>query len=422
MKFSFSKSNHGSVLLIGLLSGAILGLALASYLVLVGSRHAVVARSQAWNAAMAVSEAGIEEGMTHLNDDRANLLANGWTSSSAGIYSKHRSFPDGSYFDTLIANPGATSATLLSTGSVRAPLTSAQYISRTVQVLATNKSTVFSRTVAATATNGTAITISGLLTVVDSYDSSLGLYSATNSGTNGGIVTDSRSTKAIIVQGGAKVYGIADTGLGGTVYTSGGSAVSGPITDDMNVSFATNPPPSLGVIQPIPSPVSVGGSNITYLAGGTAYSGANLTSSDKTKPIIVAGTGNAVLYLTKTSGGDCLTVGGSGYIEITKGASLTLYLAGTATIGGGGVVNDNGLAENLSIIGLSSCTSLTISGGSAFYGTVNAPQADFTLSASAAYGAFIVHTFTDSGGASLHYDSALSDGTGNYIPTSWKEL
>ena len=421
MKISFSKSNRGNVLLIALLFGATIGLVLGSYLMLVSSRHEIVARSQAWNAAMAVTEAGIEEGMTHLNDDRANLIANNWSGNSVGgqvVYSKHRGgLPDGSYFDTQIANVTPTSATLTSTGSVRAPLTSTDYISRIVQVIATNPMSVFTRTVATTATNGTAITISGLLTVVDSYNSSLGSYSVTNSGTNGGMVTDSRSTKAIILQGGAKLYGMADTGVGGTVYTSGGSTVSGPISDDMNVFFASNPPPSLSGPLPVPS----NSSGPAYLYGGTSYVGTTFTSGNNTQPLIVTGTGNAVLYLTAAN--NCLTVGGSGYIEIKPGASLTLYLGGTASIQGGGVVNDNGLPENLSIIGLSGCTSLTISGGSAFYGTVNAPQAAFTLSGgSAAYGAFIIKTFNDSGGSSLHYDTALALGNGNYVPTSWKEL
>jgi hypothetical protein len=126
----------------------------------------------------------------------------------------------------------------------------------------------------------------------------------------------------------------------------------------------------------------------------------------------------SVLWVT----GD-VTVSGSGYIKIFPGASLTLYVGGNnPTISGGGVVNGTGQAVNFTYIGLNTSTKLTISGSAAFIGTINAPQADLTISGSGgAFGAAIVKTYTGSGGSSFHYDECLGAG-GSLTLTSWREL
>jgi len=106
-----------------------------------------------------------------------------------------------------------------------------------------------------------------------------------------------------------------------------------------------------------------------------------------------------------------LTVSGSGFIYIAPGGSLKVYVENSSksVISGGGVANGTGLAANFSYIGLPTNTQLTYSGSAAFIGTVNAPEAAFTVSGSAGMsGAAIVNTFTSSGGASVHYDEGLA--------------
>src|SRR6266481_9820604 len=57
----------GSVLVITLLLAAILVLTMGGYLWWVRTQNLLVAESQAWNSALALAEAGIEEGMAQIN-------------------------------------------------------------------------------------------------------------------------------------------------------------------------------------------------------------------------------------------------------------------------------------------------------------------------------------------------------------------
>jgi len=114
----------------------------------------------------------------------------------------------------------------------------------------------------------------------------------------------------------------------------------------------------------------------------------------------------------------------SGLIYIAPGGSLSLYVAGgTATFSGGGVLNNTGLAANFSYYGLPGNTSIKYAGSSAYIGTINAPEADMTLTGGANfYGAVIVNSFNSkSAGAGLHYDEALS-GTSMLKVLAYREL
>jgi choice-of-anchor A domain-containing protein len=99
-----------------------------------------------------------------------------------------------------------------------------------------------------------------------------------------------------------------------------------------------------------------------------------------------------------------------------------LYVGGTGSISGGGVVNGSGSPSRFSYYGLPSSTRLTYSGAADFVGTINAPQANVQLSGgSSIYGAVICNTFNCSGGSGVHYDQGLSGG-GIFLVTSWKEM
>ena len=62
---------QGSVLLIALVFCVIMGLSLASYLTLSRVQQLSVTRSQWWNASMAITEAGVEDGLAHINTPTA---------------------------------------------------------------------------------------------------------------------------------------------------------------------------------------------------------------------------------------------------------------------------------------------------------------------------------------------------------------
>ena len=61
------KDEQGGTLLVSLLICLILGILLGSYLSLVQNQHLSVTRAEAWNYALIVAEAGIEDALAHLN-------------------------------------------------------------------------------------------------------------------------------------------------------------------------------------------------------------------------------------------------------------------------------------------------------------------------------------------------------------------
>lgn len=67
------KSEPGSTLLVALMSSAILGITLASYLVMTPAQNTSVARSPAWNGALAEAEAGSEDGLVLINEHSRNF-------------------------------------------------------------------------------------------------------------------------------------------------------------------------------------------------------------------------------------------------------------------------------------------------------------------------------------------------------------
>ena len=136
MKISFSSREQGKVILLCLFTMIAVGVVLASYLSL-GSNHQVLStRSQVWNIALPVAEAGLEEGITQLNWTLGlGLDTNGWTMISGnkgkggnGTYTKTRQLTADSYYKVSIYENNKQ-PTVTSIGYARAPL-STNYISR----------------------------------------------------------------------------------------------------------------------------------------------------------------------------------------------------------------------------------------------------------------------------------------------------
>src|ERR1041385_2005081 len=74
-----SRAEAASTLLITMITCGLLGTVLCSYLVLITHRNTSAMRAMAWNSAIPVLEAGIEEALTHLHDDKGNPTANQWS-------------------------------------------------------------------------------------------------------------------------------------------------------------------------------------------------------------------------------------------------------------------------------------------------------------------------------------------------------
>src|SRR5262249_46328135 len=157
-------------------------------LLLIGNRNQATMRALAWNTAMPVLESGIEEALTHLQDDKARPTDNDWTEDSVNgqkVYWKHREMEDGSYFYVTNFNSSSTAPFIFSAGYVRAPLKTDQYVSRLVRVTTTNPPSVFQMAIAAYGM----IQLSGNA-IIDGYDSSAGPYGPANRNANGNVGTD----------------------------------------------------------------------------------------------------------------------------------------------------------------------------------------------------------------------------------------
>lgn len=422
MKIPHSSRDQGSVLLLVLFTCASIGIVLASFLALTSSRNKLAMRSMGWNQCVPVMEAGIEEALTHLHEDTIPT-ANGWTATSVGgqpVIVKKRTLPDGSYFNVTIYNPNSTSPAIYSQGFVPSPLQADKYISRLVRVGATNPVSVFTRAIA---TSGP-ITLSGNNVFVDGWDPKLGPYNiVSNRNASGAIATSSGAPGAINI-GNAHVFGKVETGAGGTITYNGGAAGDIPwntsgkkgiepgwSNNTMNVSYPANTLPAAVANSPL---IPVASTGLTLSDQTNRVAG--FASSSSQKPMIV--NGNATLFVD----GD-FKISGTGYILINPGGSLTVYVNGSTSVTGGGIVyGTTGSTTNFTYIGLPTNTTADFGGGSDFYGTINAPQADVKLSGGGQfYGALIANTFNAVGMSAFHYDNSLAK-KGDLTVMTWTEL
>src|SRR5207245_2439786 len=140
------------------------------------TQNMLVAQAQAWNGALAIAEAGIEEAMAQINVGAGNVssitaatnyfasIQTNWGGLSAGAYGpKLNTLSSGSYAVIVIpTNPGPI---IIATGYTLVPIIS-QPIARAVRVT-TGTSFLFNNAI----TTKENIDMSGSGVTVDSYDS-----------------------------------------------------------------------------------------------------------------------------------------------------------------------------------------------------------------------------------------------------------
>src|SRR2546421_6207719 len=76
---------------------ALLSMGIAYYMSLVDQQNLLSARSQTWNMAMSVCEAGLEEGLQQINSNSSNLQSDGWYFDGS-LYWRSNSMPDNSQY------------------------------------------------------------------------------------------------------------------------------------------------------------------------------------------------------------------------------------------------------------------------------------------------------------------------------------
>ena len=109
MKIRLSRKlkQMASALLVVMVLGGILCLFVMYYLSLIQQQNTLSVRSQAWNIAIAVTEAGIEEGLQALNSTGTPRSADGWTSKRHPLLAQQYVLPDGNWY-TVTNQPGPT--------------------------------------------------------------------------------------------------------------------------------------------------------------------------------------------------------------------------------------------------------------------------------------------------------------------------
>ena len=417
---------EGSVLTIILVTIVLIGFTLTSYLNLVANQNQSIIRSQQWNAAIPVAEAGIEEALAHLNKNRSNRLADGWTLAADGTnIFKERVLGDSKY--EVLVNLHQEPPVVLAKGFVKLPGKSEFIELPRIIRTGTKSDPLFAKGLVAKGM----IDVNGNNIRTDSFDSSDvvyntgGMYDPTKNKDNGDVATNGK----MINVGNANIMGHVATGPGGLVNIGPNGAIGSKdwhqgghkgiepnwVRDDMNVEFPdVDMPFTSGA--PLPLPVS---GNYTISMGDYVHV-SDLTLSSKKLTV----TGQARLYVKGS-----IKLSGNASIEIMPGASLELFVGGpSADLSGNGIINHNSYASSFAYWGLNNNTSVKMGGNAAFTGTIYAPYAHFALGGggSTVYdvvGAVIVNTVKMNGHFNFHYDEALGKfgPLRAYIIDSWHE-
>lgn len=466
------KRFEGSALLVTLLLALIVSGTLVSYLLLVQSENKEVVRSQAWNGALMVSEAGVEEALAFINEYEGSATPlsswpstaaqNGWT-VNGNVYSKSNTVnANAGHYLVYVTNLNNSPA-ILSIGTGNWNLSPKDAPVRKIFVQ-TKLDMLIEGSLVALST----INLKGNNVMVDSFDSRDPLHSdwqtnCTYQGSNYGFYpfldpVGKRQADAVVATdtnvinvGNAEIYGYVDTAPGGTVQIRNNGSVgdinwigpnpssplnngiqSGHARDDMNVIFPNVSLPSY-TWAPVPSPnTKIGAITYQYVI---TQPGTYELASTLTANLYVASPG-VTLYLP---GG--ISLSGGGQLTVGTNADLTIYTGGSISTSGNAAINNvNQISLALSIYGLppgvdtagdnvSGCTSISVGGNGAGTGFVYAPQASltFTGGGSGVYdivGAYFVHDITLNGHFNFHYDKALYDRgpSRGFVAVSWKEI
>lgn len=423
------RKQQGSVLTVTLIIAWMLGFFLFSYFYLVVHQNGLVIRSQNWNAALGMAEAGIEEALGQLNPGAplpvVDRTANGWGAPAGGLYGPMtRQLAGGSYsvLYTTDAFP-----IIYATGYVRIPALSAT-LSRTVKVTTTN-APLFS----AGMVGIYGINLNGNGVASDSFNSgntnlsSNGMYDPLKTSTNG----DVASVFGIVNVGNANVYGTVYLGPTATNSIANNGIVTGGISNDFNVEFerVVLPSGTAGWVPPTAGATSI--DSVTYqyafgYPGSPNSSGDYSVSGSSLSGSIYIGTNTQVtLLITSSASLGNIRVAGQG----TNAGHLTIYMNGAGfTLSGSNSV-DGGNATNLTYYGTTNNTKVSLSGNASFVGTLYAPQADLKLGGggSSSYdfiGAIVANTVTVNGHFQFHFDEnlAIAGPKRGFVPDSWQEL
>jgi hypothetical protein len=398
------RSQTGSALILVLVFAGILTLVLGVYLNMTSTESKNSTRSLAWNAALPLAEAGVEEAMSQMFINTNDFSADGWTQQGTNlVYLKQRTLGTDKYSVIIEGAPGAP-VTIYSTGSVYVA-SSGAYVSRTVEVDA------FAMTMPNPEGMIARIIAFGGGVYIDSYDSSNPLQSNPANNTTGfydpNLATDvafvGNPVGPLNITGNSTILGFAAAAPGFTVNASGSATISStgwagkgiqrtPLDHGTN-GFTHNMPSVSVPFHSGSTPTSgiVNGTNFTYVLSGGYYMASNLVDLNYGKTMYVSSPSK--LYVTGTID--------LSQIVFTNGARLDLYLAQANVL----VPSVVGAPTQFIIWGLDTCTTLQLSSSSTVVAILYAPKTDLKSSGGAQFiGAMTANSFRSTGHFAFHHD------------------
>jgi len=436
---SSKSSRRGNVLFVTLVIGGTIAVALCGYLNVIATQNNFAVRSQVWNLCMPVVEAGLEEALSHINNPgTTNFATQGWTwDATSQVFTNRRVIGD-SYYTVTIQTNLTNGPIIISTGYVPAPVTigtgqnsflasavpapGVSYISRKVQLTTRHDPLIGKALVVKNS-----IDFNGNNVMVDSYDSSIGVYdTGSNRGDKGDVTTDN-DVVGNVSTGNADIWGHLSVGpkatlkfgpntvIGSAAWHGGGNkgAQSGWLKKDASVLMPdVRAPWTQGSYSPPPPQGSY-----KYELDGGSYEIAgdwNLSSTDK---MFVKG--SSVVWVRGNVQFDA-----GALAKVTSGGQgLTMYVSGSINFSGDW--DKSSLPSDLMVFGLPSCKTITVATGSHLEAVIYAPEADMSLTGNAQFsGGVVANSMRMNGSTGFHYDVSLGNYPAYraYVITSWKEI
>ena len=415
-----NRRQRGSTLMTALFLCLTIMTVLGSFLALISSRYKMTVRARNWNSALPLAEAGVEEALTHLQDD-SSVSANGWTAGTVGglpVYLKQRNFTNGSYYSITLYNANSNNPIIYSTGFVPVPLSANNYISRTVKVTGARPTSTSTNTVGFAAIQDIQMVGNGL--AVDSFNS--GDPALSTSGQYDSTKTSQKGNFGCV----AGTVDLGNHNMSGNIYLNSGASSVVPSSRMTGTTYLNQHLSFPDVVLPSASWLAAPLNNSTHIHDFT-LSG-DYYVNDALGITVEPGVTVRVRLDTTTFNPANLTIvssaGSSGALSIYQ-VSGSMSLSGNATV-------NTGRARNFYYYGLPGVTTVTFSGASSFIGVIYAPDADFSLSGggngNGCVGSSVTKTISMNGHYNLHYDedlagiSSSSSSSSGFTVTAWQEL
>ncbi|HKQ40444.1 MAG TPA: hypothetical protein VJ063_20405 [Verrucomicrobiae bacterium] len=422
MKIRAQSNRQGHTVILTLVVCLVLGIVLLGIIKLANTEGQMTGRSQNWNNALPIAEAGIEEALTHLKYSPSNRSANGWALVD-GRYTRTRAFKDGSYTVTI---SGDYNPIIRSTAWMRAPGQKDYSVHRQILVKATNQP-MFTAALEAPV----AVILKGNGTHIDSYDSRDPLHSTSTGaydpkrpkdggdvicyGGSGSLDIGNGDIDGKIKTGPDTTYSVGANGSVGSLTWGGGGVQPGWVEEAPETEYPMVAAPTGGA-----KPAVGSGVNKNYQ---WVISAPGLSEVPSINGSVLVTASNVTLVVRNT-----LSMAPKDSLDIKAGASLTL-IVDAADVSLSGVANATTDALKFQYYGTQNNVSISMGGNAEFIGVLYAPNAILNLNGGGSgsavdfSGAIIAKQVKVNGHYNFHFDEATRRfGSRGIVAASWDEL